>query len=129
LLASIDLLEEHGHPLWSPRERQVLLQGLDLVLQLASLSLAPPGVLPDGRILRLQLGQDGLGLLDELAPVQYDISDGPIEDTRIQEGAVVVRLPMIIAVVALIASAAVDTRGGYRQGQSCRMHQRRPLSS
>jgi hypothetical protein len=63
----VNLLEEHGDMLRCPGEREVLLQRLDLVLQLAPLMLTPPELVADRVILGVQLGQHGLGMFDELA--------------------------------------------------------------
>jgi hypothetical protein len=45
---TVDLREDHGHTPWRPGQREVLLQRLDLVLQLAPLTLAPPGIVMVG---------------------------------------------------------------------------------
>src|SRR5215831_17147763 len=54
-------------------------------------------------------------MFDELTLAQDHIDDGLIEKARIQEDTAVVRLAMRITVVALIAPAACDARGGHPQ--------------
>jgi hypothetical protein len=109
--ASINLLEDQGDMLWRAGERQVLLQGVDLLLQPAPFAPVELRILAAGVVLGLKLGEDGLGVLHELTVPQDDVSDRCIQHAGIEQGAGVIGLPVIIGVIApvLPRSATPDS--------------------